>query len=80
MNFLRKFYQKIVPPNVWARPEMPITFRAEIMPGKSRDERTFRVNKVLRNGRVTLHGFAGEHRESEFEAIKFKSEEVKKSG
>lgn len=58
--------------SVWARPEMPITFRAEIMPGKSRDERTFRVKDLLRNGRVTLHGFSGEHRESEFEPVNFK--------
>lgn len=72
MRFLRKFKSKIVPPSVWARPEMPITFRAEIMPGKNREERTFRINEVLRNGRVTLYGFEGEHRESEFEAMNFK--------
>jgi len=56
---------------------MPITFRAEIMPGKSRDERTFRVKDVLRNGRVTLYGFTGEHRESEFEAVNFNREITK---
>lgn len=72
MNFFEKFYRKIVAPSVWARPEMPITFRAETMPGKSREERTFRVKDVLRNGRVTLHGFVGEHRESAFEAVNFK--------
>lgn len=72
MDFFKKLRQKIVPPSVWARPEMPITFRAEIMPGKSREQRTFRVKTVLRNGRVTLHGFEGEHRESEFEAINLK--------
>jgi len=76
MNFLQKFYRKIIPLNSWARPEMPIPFRGEVMPGKSREERTFRVNKVLRNGRVTLHGFNGEHRESEFEAVNFKRENV----
>ena len=74
MSFFKKAKQKIAAPRVWARPEMPITFRAEIMPGKSRDERTFRVKDVLRNGRVTLHGFTGEHRESEFEAINFNRE------
>ena len=41
---------------------------------KSREQRTFRVNAVLRNGRVTLYDFAGEHRESEFEAMNFKRE------
>jgi len=71
MNFFRKFYKKIIQPNVWARPEMPITFRAEIMPGKSREERTFRIKDVMRNGRVTLYGFEGEHRESSFEAVNF---------
>jgi len=57
---------------VWARPEMQLTFRAEIMPGKSREERTFRVSAVLPNGRVTLHNFPDEHREGEFEPMNFK--------
>jgi len=57
---------------VWARPQMQLTFRAEIMPGKSREERTFRVSAVLSNGRVTLHDFPDEHREGEFEPINFK--------
>jgi len=75
MNFFKKFYSKIVhPTNVWARPEMPIIFRAEIMPGKSREERTFRIKDVLQNGRVTLYGFTGEHREREFEQVNFKRE------
>jgi hypothetical protein len=56
-------------PDVWARPQMKVTFRAELMPGKLRDERTFTVEEVLANGRVTLQGFAGEHRESEFEPV-----------
>ena len=58
--------------NVWARPGMEITFRAELMPGKSREERTFRIKEVLRNGRVTLHDFSGERRQSEFEPVVFK--------
>ncbi|MDQ3043517.1 MAG: hypothetical protein M3R11_14235 [Acidobacteriota bacterium] len=74
MSFFRNFYRRIIAESVWARPEMPITFRAEIMPGKSREERTFRVREVLRNGRVTLYDFAGEHRESEFEAVNFNRE------
>ena len=57
---------------VWARPEMQLTFRAEIMPGKNREERTFRVSAVLPNGRVTLHNFPDEHREGEFEPMNFK--------
>ena len=50
----------------WARPGMEVTFRAELMPGRSRAERTFRVARLLPSGRVTLEGAAGEHAESEF--------------
>ncbi len=57
--------------HIWARPKMNVTFRAEIMPGTLREDRTFRIEKVLTNGRVTLHNFAGEYRESAFEAINF---------
>lgn len=76
MNFFKNLYQKIAPPSVWARPEMSVTFRAGIMPGKNRQERTFRIKQVLRNGRVTLYDFAGEHRESAFEPIDFKRENI----
>lgn len=71
MNFFKKLHRRIVKPSVWARPQMQITFRAELMPGKNRQERTFKVEKVLSNGRVILQDFAGEHRESEFEPIRF---------
>ena len=54
----------------WARPGMPVTFRAELMPGRSRAERTYRVSEVLPSGRVTLEEVAGDHTESEFEAIR----------
>jgi hypothetical protein len=54
----------------WARPGMPVTFRAELMPGRSRDERTFRVADILPSGRVTLEEFTGDHTESEFEPIR----------
>jgi hypothetical protein len=54
----------------WARPGMSVTFRAELMPGRDGDERTFQVGEVLPSGRVTLEGFAGEHAETEFEAIR----------
>jgi hypothetical protein len=77
MGFFEKFYSKIVRPSVWARPEMNVTFRAEVMPGKKRDERTFRIKEVLNNGRVTLHDFSGEHRQSSFEPLNFKSEKRK---
>ena len=61
---------------VWARPEMNVTFRAEIMPGTLREDRTFRIERVLPNGRVTLYGFAGEFRETAFEPINFLREKV----
>ncbi len=63
--------------NVWARPQMQVTFRAELMPGKSREERTFRIKEVLPNGRVTLCDFFGERRQSEFEPVNFKREKSK---
>ncbi len=59
------------PVSVWARPEMNVTFRAEIMPGVSRDQRTYRIETVLKNGRVRLHGFPGEFREGAFEPLNF---------
>lgn len=61
----------MVKPNIWARPEMEVVFRAEIMPGRSREERTFRVKDFLPNNRVTLYDFPDEHRKSEFEPINF---------
>lgn len=63
--------------NVWARPEMLVTFRAEIMPGRDREERTFRVKSVRANGRVILHDFTGEHREGAFEPLNFLRDTVK---
>jgi hypothetical protein len=56
---------------MWARPEMNVTFKAEIMPGRDREQRTFRIKEVLSNGRVILHDFAGEHRQGAFEPINF---------
>jgi hypothetical protein len=69
--FRKKKQEKDVVQRIWARPEMRVTFRAEIMPGRSREERTYRVQSVRRNGRVTLYDFPDEHRESEFERINF---------
>ena len=54
----------------WARPGMSVTFRAELMPGRSRSARTFRVAEVLSSGRVRLEDFTGEHAETEFEPIR----------
>ncbi len=67
-NEEKKNYKKGA--SVWARPNMPVTFRAELMPGRSREERTFRVKELLSSGRVTLQDFSGEHTEQEFEQIK----------
>ena len=55
--------------DVWARPGMPVTFRAELMPGRDRVERTFLVKELLWSGRVSLHGAGGEHAEKEFEPV-----------
>jgi hypothetical protein len=57
--------------DVWARPGMRVTFRAELMPGRDSDDRTFRVKELLPSGRVSLHDFEGEHTEHEFEDISF---------
>ena len=62
--------------NVWARQGMLVTFRAEIMPGKMREERTFRIEHVMPNGRVVLENFLGEHREGAFEPINFMREKA----
>jgi hypothetical protein len=56
-----------LPQNVWARPGMKVTFRAELMPGRDAAQRTFRVKKILPNGRIILDGVSGEHVEAEFE-------------
>ena len=52
----------------WARPGMSVTFRGELMPGRQRAERTFRIVELLPSGRVRLDGVAGEHTEHEFES------------
>ena len=57
------------PSAVWARPGMTVTFRAELMPGRDREERTARVKELLPSGRVLLHEVAGEHAEKEFDPI-----------
>lgn len=59
----------INPASVWARPGMTVTFRAELMPGRDREERTASVKELLPSGRVLLHEVAGEHAQNEFERI-----------
>ena len=54
---------------VWARPGMTVTFRAELMPGRDREQRTARVKELLPSGRVLLYEVAGEHAEREFDPI-----------
>ncbi len=66
--------------DVWARPEMQVTFRAEIMPGKTREERTFRVKTVHANGRVSLYEFPDQHRQASFEPIVFRRNQTGKPG
>ena len=55
--------------DVWARPGMSVTFRAELMPGRERAERSFRIKELLPSGRVLLDGTGGEHAEREFEQV-----------
>jgi hypothetical protein len=53
--------------DTWARPGMTVTFRAELMPGRDADQRTFKVTDLLPSGRVLLDRVAGEHAQKEFE-------------
>ena len=69
-NVKAKLQREPNPDDVWARPGMSVTFRAELMPGRDREERTFRVKELLSSGRVLLEGVAGEHAEKEFNAIR----------
>jgi hypothetical protein len=55
------------PLDTWARPGMRVTFRAELMPGRDADERTFTVTDLLPSGRVLLDRVSGEHAQKEFE-------------
>lgn len=55
--------------SAWARPNMVVTFRAELMPGRDREQRTARVKELLPSGRVTLHEVSGEHGQQEFDPV-----------
>jgi hypothetical protein len=46
-----------------------LTFRAEVMPGRETDERTFAIERVLSSGRVELANLQGEHTLTEFEPV-----------
>lgn len=55
--------------SAWASIGMRLTFRAEVMPGRERDQRTFIVARVMPSGRVELQGLIGQHSEMEFEPV-----------
>ena len=74
MKLFERLYSRIVRPDAWARPKMYVTFRAEIMPGTAREERTYQIKEVLSNGRVVLADFPGEHRETQFEPLNLNRE------
>ncbi len=48
---------------------MRLTFRAEVMPGRETDQRTFEVTRVLTSGRIELANLHGEHALTEFESL-----------
>lgn len=62
--------KKKAAPSIWARPGMSVTFRAELMPGREPEARTFRVVELLPNGRVTLENRTGDHDAREFERVR----------
>jgi len=47
---------------------MQLTFRAEVMPGRETEQRTFEVTRVLASGRIELADLHGEHALTEFES------------
>ena len=51
--------------DVWARPGMMVTFRAELMPGRDRQERTFRSG-ITSQWSSHTRWIMGEHAEKEF--------------
>lgn len=54
----------------WAGVGMRLTFRAELMPGRDAEDRTFTVARVLESGRVELNGMVGQHTRTEFESAR----------
>lgn len=55
---------------------MQLTFRAEVMPGRVHDQRTFTVTHVLASGRVELRGLLGQHTMTEFEPVAGRARKV----
>jgi anti-sigma B factor antagonist len=58
-------------PACWGALGMILTFRAELMQGRSRLLRTFSVRELLPSGRVTLNGISGEFAEATFEHVRY---------
>jgi len=56
---------------------MQMTFRAEVMPGRETDERTYEIERVLSSGRIELANLQGEHTLTEFEPV---AEQRKREG
>jgi hypothetical protein len=54
-------------PSVTLKAGMSVTFRAEVMPGRDKMDRTFQVTRVLTNGRIELAELEGQHSLAEFE-------------
>ena len=48
---------------------MRLTFRAEVMPGRETNERTYEVARVLTSGRIELANLQGQHAVTEFEPL-----------
>jgi hypothetical protein len=48
---------------------MRLTFRAEVMPGRETNERTYEVVRVLTSGRIELANLQGQHAITEFEPL-----------
>ena len=46
-----------------------MTFRAEVMPGRETNERTYEVARVLTNGRIEMANLQGQHAITEFEPL-----------
>jgi anti-sigma B factor antagonist len=58
-------------PSIWGELGMGVTFRAELMQGRSYLERCFSVKELLPGGRVTLNGIHGEFLEATFEPVQY---------
>ena len=50
---------------------MRLTFRAEVMPGRETNERTYEVARVLRGGRIELANLVAQHAITEFEPLPY---------